>query len=186
VLVPCRTGRTTNVILYFATHTQKCTKSKLMHLLYLLDFEHFKATGRSVTDEVYCALATGPVPAELYWELHRPTGIASSLDDFVQMAEHEGTDDIFLPRAGVVDDDLTKRQLTLLEQLSEQFCADAGEKLTATVCAQGKPWDKVFRGGHGQCAYIPYDLALEGLPHRDQILQLAREHSHSRRAPVVL
>jgi len=34
---------------YFAANTQGCGKVKLFKLLYLLDFAHFRETGRSVT-----------------------------------------------------------------------------------------------------------------------------------------
>ena len=39
---------------------------KLFKLLYLLDFEHFRQTGRSVTGLEYRALKMGPVPSELF------------------------------------------------------------------------------------------------------------------------
>lgn len=36
-------------VLYFATNVKKLGKVKLFKLLYFLDFEHFRDTGRSVT-----------------------------------------------------------------------------------------------------------------------------------------
>jgi hypothetical protein len=42
-------------ILYFALNTQHLGKTKLFKLLYLLDFDHFRHTGRSVTGMEYRA-----------------------------------------------------------------------------------------------------------------------------------
>ena len=62
-----------NAIIYFANHTRHLGKIKLFKLLYLLDFEHFRQTGRSVTGLDYRAWKFGPVPVAL--EKH--TGHAS-------------------------------------------------------------------------------------------------------------
>ena len=58
-----------NAIIYFATHTKYCGKTKLLKLLYFLDFSHFKRTGKSVTGLDYFAWGMGPVPKELFKEL---------------------------------------------------------------------------------------------------------------------
>jgi uncharacterized phage-associated protein len=175
-----RIERTTNLILYFATNTQSCTKTKLMHLLYMLDFEHFKATGRSVTDELYCALASGPVPNQLYWELNLPAGIPSFLDGSLLLVGKEKGEGQFVPLVPFIDDDLTRRQLTLMERLAAQYYSDTGEALATAVCAKGTPWDRIFRGGCGQCAHIPYELALEDSPHKEQLLEAARDYQRYR------
>ena len=36
--------------MYFASNTRHCGKAKLFKLLHLLDFTHFRETGRSVTE----------------------------------------------------------------------------------------------------------------------------------------
>lgn len=48
-------------VLYFATNVKKLGKVKLFKLLYFLDFEHFRDTGRSVTGMDYVAWKMGPV-----------------------------------------------------------------------------------------------------------------------------
>jgi hypothetical protein len=40
-------------VIYFAKNTEFCGKVKLFKLLYFLDFEHYKMTGRSVTGLKY-------------------------------------------------------------------------------------------------------------------------------------
>ncbi len=63
-----------NVIVYFGRNTRFCGKTKLFKLLYLLDFQHFRATGRSVTGLDYRAWELGPVPFPLVqeWDAFKP------------------------------------------------------------------------------------------------------------------
>ena len=61
-----------NAIIYFAKYTQYLGKIKLFKLLYLLDFEHFRMTGRSVTGLGYHAWKYGPVPIALDQEWDDP------------------------------------------------------------------------------------------------------------------
>lgn len=61
-----------NAIIYFANHTRHLGKIKLFKLLYLLDFEHFSQTGRSVTGLDYRAWKFGPVPVALEQEWEEP------------------------------------------------------------------------------------------------------------------
>ncbi|EQD63619.1 hypothetical protein B1B_06949, partial [mine drainage metagenome] len=52
-----------------------------MKLLYLLDFEHFRQTGYSVTGMEYHAWKMGPVPTDLFeeWEALEPD-LAAAID----------------------------------------------------------------------------------------------------------
>ncbi len=59
-----------NAVIYFARNTKICGKTKLMKLLYFLDFKHFKQTGKSVTGLNYFAWRMGPVPRELFDEIN--------------------------------------------------------------------------------------------------------------------
>lgn len=59
-------------ILHFAHHTQALGKIKLFKLLFLLDFEYFRQTGRSVTGMEYRAWRMRPVPAELVQQWDQP------------------------------------------------------------------------------------------------------------------
>jgi len=46
VLISRNREKLINAIVYFASNTQHCGKVKLFKLLYLLDFSHFRETGR--------------------------------------------------------------------------------------------------------------------------------------------
>lgn len=61
-----------NTIIYFVSNCGLVGKTKLFKLLYFLDFEHFKETGRSVTGLEYQAWEMGPVPVALQEEIEHP------------------------------------------------------------------------------------------------------------------
>ena len=69
-----------NAIIYFLQHTNQCGKTKLMKLLYLLDFEHFSQIGKSVTGLDYYAWKFGPVPEKLWRDL---TDKKSNISNFI-------------------------------------------------------------------------------------------------------
>ena len=70
--------------------TRKCGKVKLFKLLYFLDFEHFKATGRSVTGLDYFAWQMGPVPAALFDEIETPQPDMASALRFQERVVRQG------------------------------------------------------------------------------------------------
>jgi hypothetical protein len=72
MLITHERDKLVNAILYFAHETKHFGKIKLFKLLYLLDFEHFRQTGRSVTGLDYQAWKYGPVPVEVMQEWDDP------------------------------------------------------------------------------------------------------------------
>ena len=68
VLISRNRQKLIQAAVYFAGNTEGCGKVKLFKLLYLLDFAHFRETGRSVTGLDYVAWKLGPVPVELAQE----------------------------------------------------------------------------------------------------------------------
>jgi uncharacterized phage-associated protein len=151
-----------NAILYLATNTRYCTKTKLINLLYLLDFEHYRQTGRSVTGESYCALPIGPVPSELYHEMNCPPSVVNPIDNIIKFDTRKESV-LVVPVAAYDDDDLTRRQIRILTSISELYCDDSGEVLKSVVCATNGPWSQVYLDGRGHCGYIPYEMALDVL-----------------------
>jgi uncharacterized phage-associated protein len=61
-----------NAVIFFANNVEKCGKVKLFKLMYFLDFEHYKITGRNVTSMDYYAWKMGPVPTALFDEINSP------------------------------------------------------------------------------------------------------------------
>jgi len=126
-----------NAIVFFAGNTRYCGKTKLFKLLYLLDFHHFRETGRSVTGLEYRAWKHGPVPFD--------------------------------------DSHFTKRELRLMQELAERHRDDMTPLLIGLTHEERGPWDKIWDGGRGNEARIPYALAVpDDHPNRDAVLKRGR------------
>lgn len=128
-----------NAALYFAAHTRHCGKIKLIKLLYLLDFEHYRQTGASVTGLEYRAMKMGPVPLDLYqeWDALEPD-FAAAIDivpervlDYVRESVH--------PKRPFDDSHFSKRELRLMAALAERFCEDYSQPMINITHAERGP-----------------------------------------------
>ena len=168
-----------NAIVFFAANTQNCGKTKLFKLLYLLDFEHFKTTGRSVTGLDYYAWEKGPVPIRLDGELDEPSGdlfeaIRIELEQVVNFQRLN-----IVPQREFDSAHFSKRELRLLEEIVVEYrLANAADMVEVTHAENGA-WDKVWRGGEGQNQRIAYELALEGVADRARVEEAAHEYTET-------
>ena len=170
--------RLINVIVYFARNTQYCGKIKLFKLLYLLDFEHFRQTGKSVTGYDYQAWKFGPVPIDLMEEWEE---FGDDLRSRVHIMEEKVID--YDRQAVVVNDEVmfdpdrfTPRQLRIMETIAERYRSTYSAKLIDVTHAQNGAWDKVWQQGAGAHKPIPYELAIaEDAPERATVLEIAEE-----------
>jgi uncharacterized phage-associated protein len=166
-----------NAIVYFATNTHHCGKVKLFKLLYLLDFGHFRETGRSVTGLDYRAWELGPVPFDLYREWDRFHPDLASAVEVVPERVIDYQRERVVPKAAFDSSHFTKRELRLMAELAARFRDDTTAPLINVTHAERGPWDKIWDGGRGDDARIPYTLAVpDDDPNRDAILEAARDH----------
>jgi uncharacterized phage-associated protein len=164
-------------ILYFAHNTAALGKIKLFKLLYLLDFEHFRQTGRSVTGLEYRALKMGPVPSELFqqWD-----ALDDDLVDAIRIVPEQVIDywrEKVVPLQPFNDEHFTKRELRLLEGIAHEYREALSEKMIDVTHAENGAWAKVWADGEGEYQPIPYALAIaESDPNRDAVLEAAAQH----------
>lgn len=168
-----------NAVIYFAKNTQACGKTKILKLLYLLDFEHFKQTGRSVTGLKYYAWRMGPVPVDLYEELDNPEEDFADHARVVSVQAGDWERKEVMPLRDFDPSNFSKRELRLMEQLAETYRESAATAMVNVTHAENDAWNKVWRGGLGKNELIPYELALEG-EGADEILSRARESEEMR------
>lgn len=173
-------NRLINAVVFFAENVRYCGKIKLFKLLYLLDFEHFRQTGKSVTGVEYQAWKFGPVPIELMeeWDdmsddiahvVHiEPELVIDYVRDAVKVNEGVKFD----------ADDFTPRQLRIMEELAAKYRETYSPTLIDVTHEQNGAWDKVWQGGHGAHHVIPYELAVgDGVPEREELLAVAAERA---------
>jgi len=170
-----------HAIIYFAENTRQCGKTKLHKLLYLLDFEHFQKTGRSVTGLDYFAWKMGPVPVALQNELDNPE------DDFRESIGLACEQVIDLPRLKFepkceFDSDLfSQRELKLMHSIAKQYKNQTANEMVEVTHGENHAWAKIWQDGEGNNERIPYEVALSGDEdafHR--ITDLAAEHREIR------
>ncbi len=164
-------------ILYFAHNTAALGKIKLFKLLYLLDFEHFRQTGRSVTGLEYRAFRMGPVPTELLEQWDKLDDDLSAAIRIVPEQVFDYSREKVVPRQPFNDEHFTKRELRLLEDVANRYRDTLSEAMIDVTHAENGAWTRIWADGKGAYGPIPYALAIpEHDPNRDAILEAAAEH----------
>jgi len=170
-----------NAVVYFASNTAHCGKIKLIKLLYLLDFEHFRQTGRSVTGLDYRAWKLGPVPAAFFqeWEQWQPDFEAAIAIQPERVYDYDLLK--VVPRVDFDDSNFTPRELSLMQQLAERFRDEYSKPLVSFTHAEKGPWAKIWDSGRGFNAHIPYALAIPDTDeHADIVRAFADEQASTR------
>lgn len=165
-----------NAIVFFAGNTRYCGETKLFKLLYLLDFHHFRDTGRSVTGLEYHAWKNGPVPFALVQEWDDLEPDLAAAVDIVPERVIDYDRQRLVPKLGFDDSHFTKRELRLMRELAERHVEEKTKPLIGLTHEERGPWDKIWDSGRGNNERIPYALAVpDDTPDREAILQAARE-----------
>ena len=163
-------------IVFFLKNTRKCGKVKLFKLLYFLDFEHFKATGRSVTGLNYCAWKMGPVPVSLFEEIESPQPDLAGAIRFEDRAIRNGAQSMLVmkPQTEFSDSYFSKREMDLMRQLATEFRDHDSEDMIEATHLENMPWDRVYNKQAQRQAPIPYELALRA-DEKDALLNVAKD-----------
>lgn len=166
-----------NAIIYFAQNTKHLGKIKLFKLLYLLDFEHYRSTGRSVTGLKYHAWQYGPVPVALAqeWEDLQPDMAAAvsiqpeKIIDYVR--------ETVVSDAPFDDSHFTKREMRIMADIAGKYRDELSHKMIDVTHAENGAWATVWQAGAGFDQPIDYTLAIaDHDPHRNAILEAAKEY----------
>lgn len=152
-----------NAILYFVTNTKNCYKTKLVKLLFFLDFIHFKQTGKSVTGLKYYAYPWGPYPEELGIELYPDK--KSEYSDYLRIVNTtvdsvRGESYAIIAKKKFNDFYFTKRELKILENLAYIFKTTSREQMIEITHLKNSPWDVTLKE-KGEKAFIDYMLAID-------------------------
>jgi uncharacterized phage-associated protein len=176
MLISTHRTKLIHAIVYFATHTRFCGKVKLFKLLYLLDFSHFRETGRSVTGLDYQAWKLGPVPIDLQQEWDALGADFAAAIDIVPETVIDYVREKVVPKVEFDAGPFTKRELRLLSELATRFESELTRPLVNFTHEELGPWSKIWDNGRGKSARIPYSLAIpDEQPNREEILAAAAE-----------
>ena len=164
-----RNERLKNAIIFFIQHDKKTVKlTKLMKLLYYLDFNHYRARGRSVTGQIYQAWPKGPVPVDVWHEIRHGEPRGCDLLSVVQVGAVPEDMDSFgfsltLVASKFDDYYFTPFEKRLLAKFSDIFKNAPAHMMVEATHVPGLPWEATIKR-YGMKAVIPYELALDGLP----------------------
>ena len=161
---------------FFVKNTKKCGKTKLFKLLYFLDFEHFKATGRSVTGLDYFAWKMGPVPVSLFEEMETPQPDMAQAFEFSELPIRDGTQTMLIinPKVEFSKRHFSRRELELMERLAAEYKDSDSDDLVEATHLENLPWHKIYNEKNNRQGKIPYDLAARP-DERDAIMRVAGE-----------
>lgn len=157
------------------SQTRYCGKIKL---LYLLDFEHFRQTSKSVTGIDYQVWKFGPVPVRLMEALEElPTELAAAIHiNQEKVIVHVRQTVVVNDGIAFDDEPFTPRQLRIMQAVAEQFRDTRSPAMIAVTHLQNGAWDKVWQNGKGAFAPTPYALAIpEHDENRAALLAIAHE-----------
>lgn len=166
-----------NAIVFFARNTQYCGKTRLFKLLYLLDFHHFRETGRGVTGLEYHAWKNGPVPFALVQEWDDLEADLAAAVDIVPERVIDYDRQRVDAKVAFEDSHFSKRELRLMQELAHRHHDEMTKPLIGLTHEERGPWDKIWDGGRGNNERIPYALAVpDDDPNREAVLEAAREY----------
>ena len=103
-----------NAIIYFVSNTEYCHKVKLFKLLYFLDFDHFKQTGRSATGTNYSAWPKGGLFHEISI-MNSALQIPDMLELMSVSGAFEGGRLDIYPKVAFLTTHFSRRELSILE-----------------------------------------------------------------------
>lgn len=153
-----------NAIVYFLDETSWYGKTKLFKLLYFLDFEHFKETGRSVTGEDYFAWKKGPVPVTVQEEIGNPdqeVDFAISFDIDIKTDKRGKKIVYLLPKVKFDPSHFTKRELHLLKDIATRYSMNTANEMVEQTHLKTQPWHRVWEVEGRRFEKIPYEYVLE-------------------------
>jgi hypothetical protein len=158
-----------NAILYFALNTNKnkIGKTKMAKLLFALDFEHFKQTGRWVTGAKYYAYPWGPYPKNEFIEIDKK-GLPADLEQVVSVIpntdiEGEERGILFRAKSGKKPNlsIFTPRERKVMERWAEIFHDATAKQMVQWSHSHGEPWKQVWEKEKKQYQQISYSRAID-------------------------
>jgi UDPglucose--hexose-1-phosphate uridylyltransferase len=144
-----------NAILFFARNTHHCSKRKLLLLLYFLDFEHSRRTGRSITEQRYSAWGCGPIPDRLLLELDEPREDLNAAVGFSGNPEWDYFLYTLSPKRPLDLKRFTPVEQAVLNAVATSWRNSYPAELEEKAKEQGGPWHRVWQDGKGRFEPVP-------------------------------
>lgn len=157
-----------NALMFFAQNTNrnKIGKTKMAKLLFALDFEHFRQTGRFVTGLNYFAYPNGPYPKELMETMTEktfPVDLAHFITLLLKGDTKEDGGFLFRVKEGhSVDLSLfSPREIEIMKNLAEMWYDYKGKDIVQWSHSRGTPWQIIWEKEGRKFDMISYLYAID-------------------------
>ncbi len=178
-----------NAILYFGQNTRRLNITKLLKLLYFLDFTHCKETGTPSVGLVYYAWERGPVPKDFYEEIKGGKvpldfeGLIAILpqdwsDAYAEKAEYIGRVEYQVKALKKPDISLfTPRELRILSNLCDIYRDATARQMSEITHLPKQPWSTTKKN-KGLLKEIDYLLSLDNKSdmNPEEVSEKLRDH----------
>ena len=147
-----------SLISFFVKNTKNCGRTKLAKLLFYVDWEHLRKTGKTITGLTYNAFPFGPFPKSLYSDLKdKGTYIGSmvNLVDDESIKIHIGIKFKYEPKY------FSKFELALMEKTVEIFKDTSAKDMVKASHWMDQPWT-ITINKMGALAPIDEKMAFDG------------------------
>lgn len=174
-----------NAAIFFVSKTRQVGITKLMKLLYFLDFRHYQETGFPVTGQTYRTWQFGPVPVDVWAELKERKDSGLKLASVIKAIPGDDEGALLIrPLAGVsfVEDPFSRRELRILNELAEIFRDVPAKLMVSATHAHREPWTTVLKTA-GENRPISYELAFTGKESEEQMTRI-RENQEEHNAAI--
>jgi len=150
-----------NAIVFFSKNTNYCNTTKLLKLLYHLDFIHFKQTGFPSIGLTYKTYAKGPVPVRFWKEIQRgnvPSDFKDKFEIVNKTGLHKPDEKEFYFKA-LTEPDVsifTPREQEILVELVNKYKNKYAKEICEETHLPRQPWHntKVLSGYNKQIDYL--------------------------------
>lgn len=156
-----------NAVLFFARNTKRPNLTKMLKLLYFLDFTHFKQTGYPSISLDYYAWERGPVPKDFYEEIkdgNVPNDFAGKFTIIPstrwEQEYPERKEYIFTAIEKPNTDVFTPRELEIIRNLCDIYRDATANQMKEVTHLPKAPWD-ITKKTKGLYQYIDYLLSID-------------------------
>jgi uncharacterized phage-associated protein len=148
-------------VVFFAQRVRKLGKTKLFKLLYFLDFEHYRDTGRAVTGLDYFAWPMGPVPKSLFEELEPGYVRWDDKLEFQTVQLASGKPMLKVTALGdFIPQHFSRRELRILNDLATEYRDSTADEMVEATHVENRPWHEIYEVRGLRQEQIPYELAF--------------------------
>ncbi len=161
-----------NMMIFFTEKTKYCGKTKLFKLLSFSDFEHFRQTGKSISDLTYSAFQWGPLSKELFAEMKNPP---EDLNSSIYIPSKNERKKYLRPKKRFEAKYFTDREIEILEKIVHIYKEVRANDISKMSHDRELPWYKTVEG-KGMRQEIDYSLSLdESSPSKEVIATIQEE-----------